>query len=60
MLCSDFTRCRNFDLIEIDSMFICKNCNAIFHKPLRKVVIRCCKRRLINNRSNIPYCIHCN
>ena len=53
MLCSDFTRCKNFDLIEIDVVFICKNCNAIFHKQL-KVVIPC-KKRLINNRSTTRY-----
>ena len=27
MLCSD---CRNFDLIEIDDVFICKSCKVIF------------------------------
>ena len=45
MLCSDFTRCKNFDLIEIDGMFTCKNCNAIFHKQF-KVVIPCCKKNI--------------
>ena len=59
MLCSDFTRCKNFDWIEIGGMFICKSCYAIFHKQL-KVVIPCCKRRFINNRSNRPYCKNCN
>ena len=59
MLCSDFTRCDKFDLIEIDSVFICKSCNVIFHKQL-KVVIPCCNRRLINYKTNIPYCKNCN
>ena len=31
MLCSDNSRCKNFNLIEIDSVFICKSSNAIFH-----------------------------
>ena len=44
MLCSDSSRCKNFELIEIDGVFICKNCNAVFYKSLRKVVIRCCKK----------------
>ena len=59
MLCSDFTRCNKFDLIEIDGVFICKSCNAIFCKSL-KIVIPCCKRRLINHKSNVPYCKRCN
>ena len=39
MICSDNSRCNKFDLIEIDSMFICKNCNAIFNKGMFKVTI---------------------
>ena len=59
MLCSDFIRCDKFDLIEIDGVFIRKSCNVIFHKQL-KVAIPCCKRRLINYKTNIPYCKNCN
>ena len=55
MLCSDNSRCKNFNLIEIDGMFICKSCNTIFHKQL-KVVIPCCTKKLVNNKSNRPYC----
>ena len=29
MICSDNSRCKNFNLIEVDNMFVCKNCNAI-------------------------------
>ena len=60
MLCSSNSRCKNFDLIEIENIFLCKICNAIFHKSLGKIVIPCSKRRLINLKSNIPYCVHCN
>ena len=59
MLCSNNSRCKNFNLIEIDSIFLCRSCNAIFHKSL-KVVIPCCKRRLFNLKSNVPYCKRCN
>ena len=55
MICSDNSRCKNFNLIEVDNMFICKNCYAIFNRPF-KIVINCCKKRFINRRSNIPYC----
>ena len=58
MICSDSSRCKKFDLIEVDVMFICKNCNVIFNKPF-KIAINCCKKRLINRRSNIPYCKNC-
>ena len=47
MICSDNSRCKKFDLIEVDSIFICKNCNAIFDKPF-KIVINCFKKRFIN------------
>ena len=40
-------------------MVYVNSCSAIFHKPL-KAVISCCKRRLINLKSNIPYCVRCN
>ena len=53
MICSDNSRCKKFNLIEVDNMFVCKNCNAIFNKPF-KIVINCCKKRFINRRSNIP------
>ena len=26
MICSDNSRCKKFDLIEVDNMFVCKNC----------------------------------
>ena len=58
MICSDNSRCKKFDLIEVDGMFICKNCNVIFNKPF-KIVINCCKKRFINRRSNIPHCKNC-
>ena len=43
MIYSDNSRCKKSDLIEADDMFICKNCNAIFHRPF-KIVINCCKK----------------
>ena len=43
MICSDNSRCKNFNLIEVDNMLICKNFNAIFNKPF-KIVINCCKK----------------
>ena len=43
MICSDNSRCNKFDLIEIDGMFICKNCKVIFNKPF-KIIINCCKK----------------
>ena len=55
MICSDNSRCKKFNLIQVDNMFICKNCIVIFNK-LFKIVINCCKKRFINRRSNIPYC----
>ena len=30
MICSDNSRCKKFNLIEVDGIFICKNRNAIF------------------------------
>ena len=42
MICSYSSRCNKFDLIEIDGVFLCKNCNVIFNKPF-KIVINCCK-----------------
>ena len=58
MICSDNSRCKKFDLIEVDGIFICKNCNAIFIR-LFKIVINCCRKIFINRRTNIPYCINC-
>ena len=58
MICSGNSRCNKFNLIEVDSMFICKNCNAIFNKPF-KIVINCCKKIFINRQLNIPYCKNC-
>ena len=58
MICSDNSRCKNFNLVEAGNMFICKNCNAIFNKPF-KIVINCCKKRFINQQSSIPYCKNC-
>ena len=55
MICSDNSRCKNFNLTEVDNMFVCKNYNAIFNKPF-KIVIHCCKKRFINRKSNIPFC----
>ena len=58
MICSDNSRCKKIYLIEVDNMFVCKNCNVIFNKPF-KIVINCCKKRCINRKSNIPYCKNC-
>ena len=58
MICSDNSRCKKFDLIEVDNMFASKNCNVIFNKPF-KILINCCKKRVINRKSNIPYCKNC-
>ena len=49
MICSDNSRCKKFNLIEVDNMFVFKNCNAIFNKP-SKIVINCCKKRFINKK----------
>ena len=46
MICSDNSRCKKFDLIKVDGMFICKNCNVIFNKPF-KIVINCFKKDLL-------------
>ena len=48
MLCSDNSRCKKINLIEVDGIFICKNCNIIFDKPF-KIVINCCKKDLLIN-----------
>ena len=49
MICSDFSRCKKFDLIKVNDMFICKNCNVIFNKPF-KIVIVVKKDLLIENQ----------
>ena len=46
MICSDNSGCKKFNLIEVDNMFICKNCNIIFNKPF-KILINCCKKDLL-------------
>ena len=53
MICSDNSRCKKFDLIEVDGMFICKNCNVIFNKPF-KIVINCCKKDLLIDNQISP------
>ena len=45
MICSDNSRCKKFDLIEVDGMFVCKSCNTIFNKPF-KIVINCCRKKI--------------
>ena len=59
MICSDNSRCEKFNLIEVDNMFICKNCNTIFNKPF-KIVINCCEKRFVKRKPNIPHCKNCN
>ena len=59
MICSDFSRCKNFNLIEVDGMFICKNCDVVFNRPF-KIIINCCRKRFINRRTNVKkYCKNC-
>ena len=58
MICSHNSRCKNFNSIEFDYMFICNNCDTIFNKKF-KIVINCCKKRYFNRKSNIPYCKNC-
>ena len=58
MICSDNSRCKKSNLIEVDNMFIFKNLNAISNKPF-EIVINCCKKRFINRKSNIPFCKNC-
>ena len=40
MICSDNSTCKNFNLIEVDNIFICKNFNTNFNKPF-KIFINC-------------------
>ena len=58
MIFSDNSKCEKFNLIEVDNMFICKNCNTIFNKPF-KIVINCCEKIFVNRKSNIPHCKNC-
>ena len=37
MICSDNSRCKKFNLIEVDGMFVCKNCNAILIDHLKSL-----------------------
>ena len=46
MIFSDNSRCKKFNLIEVDNIFVCKNCNAIFNEAY-KIVINCCKKDLL-------------
>ena len=50
MICSDNSRCKKFNLIEVDNMFVYKNCNAIFNKPFKIVINYCKKDSLIENQ----------
>ena len=45
MICSDNSRCKKLNLIEVNNMFVCKNCNAIFNKKF-EIVINCCKKKI--------------
>ena len=58
MCCSNISRCDNFDLIKVDNYHICLSCNTIFKKD-KKILINCCKNKIINFHTNIPYCINC-
>ena len=58
MICSDNSGCKKFDLIEIDGMFICKDCNVILINRLKLLLI-VAKKRFINRKSNIPYYKNC-
>ena len=50
MICSDNSRCKKFNLIEVDNMLIIKNCNAIFNKPFKLLLIVVKKDSLIENQ----------
>ena len=58
MCCSNSSRCDNFNLIKVDNYHICLSCNSIFKKN-KKILINCCKKQLINQQTNIPYCKNC-
>ena len=56
MVCSNNSRCANFYLIKVDSYHICLSRNVMFEKG-KKVLINCCRNQIINNYTNIQYCI---
>ena len=69
MCCSNISRCNNFNLIKVNNYRICLSCNSVFKKN-KKVLIKCCKNRIINrinsnknriinHRTNMPHCINC-
>ena len=58
MNCSDFNRCKKFDLIEVNDIFICKSCNVIFNKPF-KIIIICCRKNLLIENQISPHCKNC-
>ena len=58
MHCSNISRCDNFDLIKVDNYHICLSCYSIFKKN-KKILIKCCKKLIINFHINIPYCNNC-
>ena len=59
MCCLNNTRCDNFNLIKVDNYYICLSCNNIFKKNKKKILINCCNNQIINQHTNIPYCINC-
>ena len=50
MICSDNSRCKKFDLIEVNGIFICKNYNTIFNKPFKILLTVVKKDSLIENQ----------
>ena len=50
MICSDNSRCKKFNLIEVDNMFICKKCNTILINRLKLLLIVVKKDLLIENQ----------
>ena len=59
MKCANISRCKNFNIINIDNNYLCLTCSSIFKKNKKKILIKCCKEQIINRRTNIPYCINC-
>ena len=57
-ICSITSRCKSFKLVYIDSDIICLSCNTIFKKG-KKILIKCCKKQIINHHTNLPYCVNC-
>ena len=62
-VCSNISRCINFELISFDNIFICKKCNVIFQKPdkllNKEIFIKCCNKQSIINKYNKPVCNYC-